>query len=61
MTKRLFGIILLVLSIGIIILLDIKYDSIPSIGKLLSPTHGFWSNIDSDPEANEEIEIEVSR
>ncbi len=58
MTKRLFGIILLIISIALTVLLGINIGSTPSIGKLLSPSHGFWSNIDLHPIASEQIEID---
>lgn len=59
MTRRLFGILLLTISIVLTILLGTNFSSTPSIGRLLSPTHGFWSNIEAEPEANEEIEIDA--
>jgi penicillin amidase len=59
MTRRLFGILILILSIALTILLSINIGSTPAIGKLLSPTHGFWANIEAQPEANEEIEIDA--
>lgn len=59
MTKRLTGIAVLILSIAITVLLGINIGSTPAIGKLMSPSHGFWSNIDGHPLAEKEFKFKA--
>lgn len=59
MTRRLSGIILLIISIGLVIILSVNIGSTPSIGNLLSPSHGLWSNIETHPDAQKKIEIDA--
>jgi penicillin amidase len=44
MNKKIFGSILLLLTIAIIYLIGSGHFGIPPLGKQLSPTHGFWKN-----------------
>jgi len=57
MTRRLTGIVLFILTVLFIIALGLSWGSVPSIGRLISPSHGFWANIDGEPEINYELKI----
>lgn len=57
MFKKVSGILLLVVSTLVTIFLGTNIGKTPSIGQLLSPSHGFWSNIETQPLANKEVVI----
>ena len=42
---RIFPFILsAIITIGLIVVLSLPFGSIPALGSLLSPSHGFWKN-----------------
>ncbi|MCO5230477.1 MAG: penicillin acylase family protein [Chitinophagales bacterium] len=60
MTRRLFGLLIFIISVIFVFLLNSNIGSIPPIGKLLSPSHGFWSNIDARESISQKMEISTS-
>ncbi|MBX7225593.1 MAG: penicillin acylase family protein [Chitinophagales bacterium] len=56
MIKRFLGVIIAFLTAIMIFFLN-KPSSTPAIGYLLSPTHGFWNNIEIRPQQDKEIKI----
>ncbi|MCH7414642.1 penicillin acylase family protein [Belliella sp. R4-6] len=49
----------LIVTISLGVALSLQFGSIPSLGKLLDPYHGFWQNAFSEDQLSEE-EIEIS-
>lgn len=37
----------LVITVGLIVVLDLKFGGTPPLGRLLSPSHGFWKNAEA--------------
>jgi penicillin G amidase len=58
MTRRLLGILLLLITATLIFVLSRSWGSVPAIGKLLSTSHGFWKNIDAHPEHSYAFQIQ---
>ncbi len=52
MLKKISGIILLIVSVTITVILSVNRSSSPALGVLLSPSHGFWANIETSPNQN---------
>ncbi|MCO5233643.1 MAG: penicillin acylase family protein [Chitinophagales bacterium] len=57
MTRKLIGVVIFIISVIFVLILNSNIGSIPSIGKLLSPSHGFWSNIDIQENKGKQVEI----
>lgn len=57
MTKRLLGILILLCTVFLIFLLSRPIGSSPALGYFLSPTHGFWKNIEVVEDNSYQFEI----
>jgi penicillin G amidase len=42
-------IVMALVTTGLIVLLDMQQGELPPLGRLLSPSHGFWQNAETDP------------